>query len=298
MFSKSESRVLSERYVAVRITGGDDLTPEANEFMTEYAVTGYPTLYVMNAEGHVVVDRVGRTLEAMLDALELGAQREVEFDALRERTDPASRVEFGRMLCDRMLMDEAETVFTELLAEAPSAAAHEGLAKLHARRGERARERRLLTEMLALYPEADGRTSWRIRLASMGLDGVRSRSAWREKLTETVALLEELHTAVAQEGGGPLAEAEVRTKLGGYLSMAGRNDDALAHLDWVLEHAGESRLAPAALLARARVRWRQGEWARCKSEFERILREFPESEEARVAPRGIRNCDLRLGRDK
>ncbi len=297
MFSAESSRVLSERYVTVRITGGDETTPETGDFVTRYAVRGYPTLYVMNAAGHVVVNQVGRTLQAMLLALETGAARETEFAALADKTDPESRVKRATMLGERMLLDEAQAAFRALIAEAPSAAAHEGLAKLYAQRGERAKERKLLGEMIALYPRADAHTSWRIRLATMGLDHVKSRDEWRENLTSVVETLEALavHLA-AQKTADVLPRAEVRTQLGNFLSMAGRNDDARAHLEWVLEHAADSRFAPAARMGKANVNWRQGDFAGCKNELETLLREHPASEEAKRAPRGIKNCDARLGR--
>ena len=49
-------------------------------------------------------------------------------------------------------------------------------------------------------------------------------------------------------------------------------------------------------MGKANVHWRQGDFAGCKAQLESLLAEHPTSDEAKRAPRGIQNCEARLGK--
>ena len=156
--------------MAVRLTGGDDITPEVKAFMSRYGVRGYPTLYVMNADGHVVVSKVGRTVDAMLKALADGEKAETEFAEARKKSDPDGRKAFVALLKTRMAWDDLAAILETDVKAAPSADAYAELARTYGSAGRGADERATLEKAASLYPDAKDRTAWRIRLATMDTD--------------------------------------------------------------------------------------------------------------------------------
>ncbi len=296
VFSKEASKELSDRYVAVRLTGGNDITPEVESFMKRYGVRGYPTLYVMNAEGHVVVPQVGRSVPEMLSALALGEKRETEFAALvAKREGPEERKAYIAALRDRMLWDDLMTALREEVAIAPTAEVEAELASQHARAGDHAAERAALEAIVAKYKDAPERIKARMRLATMDTDpsGARSREEWVSRNTKAAEALGKLLGDVQAENDAA-AEIEVRMGLANLLAATGKADDAFAHMDWVLENHPKSKHAPGVLMAKANSAWSKKDWAAAKALLERIVADYPASEEAQAAPRGIAMCQKQI----
>jgi len=285
--------------VAVRLTGGDDITPEVKEFMSRYGVRGYPTLYVMNAEGHVVVPKVGRTVDAMLKALADGATSETEFAEARKKTDPAGRKAFAGMLKGRMAWDELAAVQEADVKTAPSADAYADLARTYGSAGRATEERATLEKAVSLYPDAKDRSAWRIRLATMDTDP--SKATSREEYTKLSAAaataLEGLLVKFVEENDAA-GTAAVHASLGSMALAGGKADDAEKHFDAALVADAKGKTAPTALMGKANCAWSRKDYAGCKTQLEKIVAEFPDSDEAKNAARGIENCDKKLAGDK
>ncbi len=293
VFSTEASKAISDEYLAVRLTGGRDITPEVQDFMGKYSVRGYPTIFVMNADGHVVNGRVGRTAEGMLKALADGEKAEVEYRELKGKEDAASKTKLARLLIDRALQEEAEELLEELAETAPSADVHEALAYLYRKQQDPDAETEKLQEMLGLYPKADKRNSWRIRLAFLPMESA-DRASGPEIGAAVITSLGEL-SAEFEKGGDTNTAAEVRETMARLSMMIGKADEAVQHIDWVLANAKDSEYAPKCLMHRANVKWRAKDFEGCKGVLEQILEDYPESEDAKRAPGGIKNCEKQMG---
>lgn len=291
MFSQESSKAISDAYVAVRLTGGNDITPEVKEFMGRYKVRGYPTLYVMNTDGHVVVANVGRTTEKILEALATGDRREAEFAATAGKTDPASLVTRGRMLADRMMWDEAKPLLEGLMEKSPTADAAEALLGLYRATGAIEPAKALLTKSLADFPTSPWRGAWRVRLATFDLDGnpPRSRDEATARMQKGVETLEALLKQVEEEKDAA-SVPDVRLALGNAFNVQGKTDEASAHYDAALAANPPSRVAASALMGLANARWRKQDYEGCIAQLERILKEHPAADEAQNASAGIENC--------
>jgi tetratricopeptide (TPR) repeat protein len=299
VFSKESSKAISDGHVAVRLTGGNDITPEVRTFMDRYKVRGYPTLFVMNVDGHVVVPQVGRSLEAIQGALAKGERREAEFAALAARTDGTSVARRGKMLVERMMWDEALPLLTDAMAKSPSDETAEALFSLHAAKGEREAGKALLEKSLTDFPQSSWRGVWRVRLATAELEAgpqPRSQQAFQERAQQTADALKALVEAAEKDKDAVVA-ADARLALGNALWMAGKAEDSVAAFEAVLaakSPAAPSRVAAGALMGLANARWRAQDFEGCISFLERIVAEHPDSDEAQNAPAGIDNCKKRI----
>jgi hypothetical protein len=298
-FSEGKSKEISDKYVAVRLTGGDDITPEVREFMTRYGVRGYPTLYVMNADGHLVVSRVGRSVDAMLQALADGEQSEKELAEAKKKTDPEGKKALAGLLKDRLAWSDLAAMQQSDLKSAPSAGAYGELARTYALAGRAADERATLEKAVSLYPDAKERIAWRIRLATMGVDFTKaaSRDEYVKLNDEAVKALDGLLAKLVEEKDAAGA-ATVHATMGNMLVSAGKADDAEKHFDAALAADAKGAAAPSAMMGKANCAWSRKDYAACKATLEKLIAEFPASEEAKRAPKGIENCDKKLESEK
>ncbi len=307
MFSKDESGAISDRYVAVRLTGGRDITSAVREFMTKYGIGGYPSIMVMNSEGHVVNNRVDRSTDGILGALEKGAELETEFAALKGKEDVESRTKLAGMLADRKLFDEASAAFDKLLEQAPSVGVHTGILKLHQAQGNSADEELLLNEMLELYPKADDRISWRVRLATKPARTLRRSTPPEEGkalMGSAVANLQEILDDLTGTEEAPAGEkapvehvAEVRQSMIGLLTRLQRRDEVEEHIDWLLDAGKATKFAPSALLARANLAYRDKDYDAAIEALNQVLEDYPDSDEAKSAPSWIENVQKKKAAD-
>ncbi len=294
VFASPAGEELSRRFVAVRLTAGDAETRETAAFFERYGRSLPPVLSVLNAEGHMLVPAAGATVEALLRSLERGARLDAEFHALDGATEPEARLRRATLLIDRMAWDEARSALDALLAEAPSAAAHEAQVDLLRRTGKADEELALLRQMLELYPRADHAPAWRVRLALQPTERVASRAEFLARLgAARTALAESL--AAAEAAADLPAQAQYHVALADIAGRLGDSAAAATHADWVLDHAAHTPFAASALTVKGHDAFRRGAWADSRALFERVLAEFPDSPEARDAPRAIENCNARLG---
>jgi hypothetical protein len=285
--------------VAVRLTGGNDITPEVKEFMSRYGVRGYPTLYVMNADGHVVIPEVKRSVDDMLQALAEGDKAEAEFAEAKKKTDGEGRKSFAALLKQRMAWDDLAVIQEADVKASPSAESYAELAKTYASAGRAANERATLEKAVAQFKDAKQRTSWRIRLALMGNDPSKATSREEyQKLSEgAVATLETLAKSIESEKDAA-GTAEVHSAIGGLLLTTGKADDAEKHFDLSLAADPKGPGAPNALMGKANCAFGRKDWTACKAHLEKIVAEFPDSDEAKRAPIGIKRCEDQIAKQK
>ena len=283
----------------MRLTGGNDITPEVKDFMSRYGVRGYPTLYVMNAAGHVVVSKVNRTIDTMLSALAEGDKAEKDFADLTGKTDAEGKKSFRAALKSRMAWDDLAALQQADLKAGATPEAYAELAGTYAATGRAADERATLEEALTLFKDAKDRTAWRIRLATMDHDlGKATSREEAEKLAaDSATALEALATKLGAEKDTAGA-AEVQASIGGLFQRLGKGEDAEKHFDAALAADPKGKAAPTALMGKANCAWMRKDWAGCKTILEKILADFPTSEEAKIAPKGVENCNKKLEPDK
>lgn len=285
--------------MAVRVLGGNDATPETKEFMTRYGIRGFPTLYVMNADGHVVESKVPRTVDAMLQSLADGDKAEKDFAEARKKTDAEGRKALAGRLKERMAWDELATMQEADAKASPSADTFAALATTYALAGRAADERALLEKAVGEFKLAKQRTGWRIRLALMDNDV--SKATTKDeylKLNEgAVKSLETLAKTIESEKDAS-GVGEVHSSIAGLLLTAGKADDAEKHYDAAIAADPKGPAAPNALKGKANCAWARHDYAACKATLEKIVAEFPDSEEAKTAPRAIESCDKAIAKQK
>ena len=279
----------------MRLTGGDDITPEVKDFMSRYAVRGYPTLYVMNAAGHVVVSKVNRTVDTMLSALADGEKAEKDFADAAKKTDPEGRKAYREALKGRMAWEDLAALQAEDLKTAPTPEAYAELAGTYAAAGRAADERATLEKAVGLFKDAKDRNAWRIRLATMDTDPGKATSR-DENASLSAGATKALETLLAKFGEekNVAGSALVHVSLGTLLQRQNKPDDAEKHFDAALAADAKGTSAPTALMGKANCAFARKDWAGCKTQLDKILAEFPDSAEAKVAPRGIENCNKRM----
>jgi hypothetical protein len=279
----------------VRLTGGDDITPEVKEFMARYGVRGYPTLFVMNAEGHAIAHGVDRTVDGILKALSDGEQAEKDFAAMKAKPTPENRKAYRAALKTRMLWDELVAESQAGLTGPDAAEAYTDLAGAYAATGKPTEERATLEKALGLFKDAKDRTSWRVRLATMDFDfsKAKSRDEHKTLVEGSAGALEKLLAELKSEKDAA-GEARVHVALGHARRTLGKADEAEKEYDAAIAADPKGAAAPAALMGKANVAWSKKDYAGCKTLLEKIVAEFPGTDEAKSAPSGIANCDKRL----
>ena len=290
MFSTPESKALSDRYVAVKVTGGKGITPEVKEFMQRYGVQGYPTLMVMNSKGHRVVNGMGRTVDGMLEALEKGEAKEKEFAELKAKTDAESKTAYKEELFARAAYEDLEPMVAAAMAGEPSVDAYGDHVRVLRGKGDRDGERAAIGEMLEKFPKADDRVEWRIRLINMDGEGATSREEFVAKRAEVLANLESLAEEVdADESLTNDQRAAAHVPLIGMFAQQRNLEEARVHLDWVLENAPKSKYAPGAHMWNVQLLANDGEWKKAHDVLQMLLTDFPEAEETKtIVPRALK----------
>ena len=251
MFSQPESARISDAYVAVRLLGGNDLDDEGRAFAQRYGVRGFPTLLALSPDGAVLNRSFQRSLEGILGAMQQAATTQAAFEkteaALRDRTDAGSIRTLARLYRDRMQYEAARKAYGALASHAQVADHVELLSVLQAV-GDKAAEKALLSRLIEEHPTDPRAIEWRIARA---LSDVPTQFASREERAAAQAQSQKLLTSLLETVGSPAEQAMVRLHLARILNSTRDREAALAHWEWILEHARDSAAAPEALMQTA-----------------------------------------------
>ena len=113
MFSTADSKQISDKYVAVRLLGGNDLDDECRDFMQRYGVQGYPTLLAMTPDGAVLGTDFQRDVAGILATMDQAATADQNFRTKAKELGASKLPEAVRTMAglykDRMQWAEART---------------------------------------------------------------------------------------------------------------------------------------------------------------------------------------------
>lgn len=290
LFADPRAAGLAEKCVLVRLKGGDDMTSEVREFNRRYGVEAYPALYVLNADGHLIVPSMAYSVDSVTKALEFARTDERDFRDLEKDTSLAARTRMRELRERRMAWDELLPAYVDESVRFCSPTTLTRLAEAYRRLSRAPEERATLAKAIEVFEETQERTRWRIRLATIALDEV-TGEAFHEG---TIERLTPLAKQFAEEHD-KASEAEVRICIGTAHAELHHCAEAKTEFDAVVDLAPKLPIAPKALLNKSAVYWYEYDYAGCKSACERILLEYPKSPEAKSARHTIKSCDERAG---
>jgi tetratricopeptide (TPR) repeat protein len=294
IWSQPGSAPLGERFVAVRMLGGNDATPEVEAFLERYEVEGFPTLLAMTPDGGVVArlsgfDEAGKPITpgAMVERMDQAAAHEAEFAKFRAEAtakgDARVKEQLAGLLMQRYELDAAHEVYRQVVQSTPTADAYGMLAGLQAMTGRKAELKKTLETMLAKFPDHPERIEWRISLRTADLP---SRATGPEEVKKVIAQHEAAFTQLLREiepEGRPGDQAEIRYRLADLARQ--RRDDAGAkpQLQWILDHDGAGRRAAHARYVLAVLAYRADDLDGAIAGLEHVLKAHPNTPEAGLA---------------
>lgn len=250
MFSQPESAQISEKFVAVKMLGGQDLDDEGKAFMSRYGVQGYPTLLAMTADGAVVSRSFQRTMDGIIKTMEDATATNEAFlkeaAELSTKTDPESMRTLAKKYAERSQLDEAGGLYEKLVASKPTAEDRLAYIAVLAVKGDDDGRKAQYEALLEENADHEDAIDWRIELATFGLP---QRFKTREQMQEVMGQRKERLTKLLAEVQKPLDQAAVRAQLGEAFFATGDRDTAKEHFQWILDNARKSKHAGLALLA-------------------------------------------------
>jgi Tfp pilus assembly protein PilF len=294
VWSQPGSKEISDRYVAVRIKGGIDGTPEVQAFMERHGVEGYPTLLAMTVDGAFVApipthtqDGVPLGADAFVKAMDAATAAEGEFQskksALASKTDASSQAELAKLHMQRHQFEAARDLYQRIVQAEGTTENYGMLATLHKWIGSKADERKTLETMIRRFPQHAERIEWRIRLATMDLG---NRAETDEQAVALIdrhlaalgALLRQVETesAVADE-------TEIHTRMA---DLSARKQDRAGmkkNLSWILEHDAKGKRAAEARMALAFAAFEEEDLDTAITHLERVIADHPGTKEAKRA---------------
>lgn len=259
MFSKPEGARISEKYVAVRLLGGNDLDEEGEAFMKRYGVGGYPTLLAMTSDGAVIGREFGRTAEGILAGMDRARTADEQFHQrhaeLKNSKDPEAVRELADMYMERAQHEEARTRFEQLVStSAPALDDQLALLEILEQLDDTAARKALLTTLIQTRKGDERNIDWRMDLATADLPTqVTSREEWEDVMGKRKEEFTKLLASVTQ----PADQAVVRHSLASVLANTGDLDGAIVHWEWILANARDSRVAPDALWIMAQQKFKK-----------------------------------------
>ena len=170
VFSQPSSKAISDKYLAVKLRGGNDLNDEGKAFMSRYGVRGYPTMLAMTADGAVLSRTFDRTAEGIVAGMDSAAEAQQAFVAkaaeLGKKTDTASVRELAGLYKDRFQFDEAKSRLETLLAKDPAVEDQMAMLDILDSTGDKDARKALLEELVKTRADHKESINWRIALAT------------------------------------------------------------------------------------------------------------------------------------
>ena len=258
MFSKPGSDEISDKYVAVLLLGGDDMTDEGRAFAERYGVRGYPTMLALTHDGAVVNRNIGRSKDGILDAMEKAKTNNEEFLAeksdLEGKKDPESLRKLGTLYLGRAQLDQAKPLLTALLAtEGATAEDRLAMLDLQKKAGDKDGATKTRQDLIAKHADHDDHLQWRMDAATADIPQPTSRAEAEGYFKSLVEALSKLLTEVKDKDD----QAVVRYAIGRWLSRYDRKG-TLEHLEWILANAPECKIAKDAMFNTGIMRWQVG----------------------------------------
>jgi hypothetical protein len=293
VFAKPESGRIESACVPVRIESGEIPAAPAAEFMRRYDVRGYPALLVLTADGDVVVPAAGRTLPEMLAALGRVPGDEAALAKARRDAESGDEAPLLELLWRRMSWDEFLRRAAPRADTDPLLGARVATALL--RTGRTAESRAAWRRLAERFPSHEDRPEWLVREAACDLDAAAGARAYQARLVPTIAALRDLGEKLGRGGDGPGA-ARAWIEVGRLEAASGIDFGAICYFDKAIAAAPGTRFEATALWDRHSSQFRVRRYADARESCARIVRDFPASPEAKLAPAEIEKCDEMTGR--
>jgi hypothetical protein len=286
---------IAARCVPVRIQVNATQSPEAKDFLRRYEVQAFPALFVMNADGHLLVGGMRRTADSVLRSLTRAEEDEMKFGLATGKTDPAGQAEVRRLLLARRAWEEAIPLLAAEVAKVPTSDLLVSLAHAYQCLGRGTEERSTLALAVEKFPHDPSAPRWRMRIATLHLDALDDQPD--EFAKGTIAALEPLAKALGEEGN-KLGEAEVRLVLGNSHAGLHQFPEARREYDATIALTPDQPPAAKALMGKASICWYEYDYRGCRALCLRVVEEFPDSGEAWAAKGTIEQCDERMKTEK
>ena len=174
MFSKDGSAEISDKYVAVKLLGGNDLDDEGKAVMKRYGIGGYPTLLGLDSDGALLQTEFSRSTEGIVKAMEGAAEAKVEFaKKLKEYEAKKDDVDLQRGIADlylkRRQMKEARPMLEAIAKQGKADDLTKLLSCLQAMDDKDA-AKGLMGTLVEKFPDHEQYASWRMTLAMADLE--------------------------------------------------------------------------------------------------------------------------------
>lgn len=280
------------RWIAARVLGGEDATPEGERFMETYGVQGFPAVMALTADGALVVpdllERRLKTAPELVAAMEAAEQEAERFRKIRDdllaKGDPESLEELAKRYAARRSADRSVATYAKIAEQDPTPERYEALARWAGGLRRADAEREALDHLLATWPDHERRVTWRIARALVGIGTPTSASAAQAARAQRLEALEALRVEMASANDRE-GEAEVRMLLAHVLDDAGQREEAQEHLAWVGREAADTFFAPVAHLLLARQHMQASAFEAAREHATQALESAPAGNPVRLDAR-------------
>ncbi len=310
MFSKEDSAQISDKFVAVRLLGGQDLDDEGKTFMRRYGVRGFPTILGMTADGAVLQRSFDRTLDGFLNGMNAAETSNNDFlkkeADLKGKTDAASMRELAGLYNGRAQYEDARGGYEKLVSVAqPELDDQLALLDVVEALGDAAARKSLLDTLVKTRKDHEKNINWRIDLALADLP---TQATSREEFMSIMGKQKDLLTTLLAEVTEVGDQAVVRSRLGRALMSTG-DMAGVKHFQWILDNARDSKAAPSALWVIAQEEFKKardpftGDWDPERLEAGRtflkeILEKHPDTPRAKNVARMMPQIDAHIEKAK
>ncbi len=289
LFTGPGSRAIGEQAVAVRLRVGAPYDEKASALLRRYEIRDVPTFLILTADGALITNELTRSGEGILQHLAAGREAESRWTISEAEWKRAKDRETRRHLASvyraRKEWAKAGTVLGEMVKT--EAQLEDQLALLHTLRHTGPDKRRvsLLQKLLAANPKDRRWVVWRIELALIGIARPLPISR-NEYLASVPAQMKALRLMAAEVT--PIEhQVEIHTSLARGHEELGELDGMRAECMVVRSKLEKLPKRPDLRRALAMMFVTAGAPEEAKTEFLRVVKEHPKSDEAPNALLGL-----------
>jgi tetratricopeptide (TPR) repeat protein len=259
VFSQAGSNKISDKFTAVRMLGGNDMSDEGRAFAKRYGLRGFPSLYAMTADGAVLTQSFQRDLDGILAGMEGAVKTDAEFRAKEQELGKSKLPEALRTMAglykDRMQWDQARANFEALCVSNPQVDDQIGLLEVLTAAGDADARKALLGTLIETRKDHEKHIDWRIALATADIN---TSPQSREEFQAMLEAQKAAYKGLLGELTKPANQAVVRNRLADVLFRTRDLNGATEHWDWILANAKDSPAVPDALFGKGVAAVNQG----------------------------------------
>ncbi len=253
MFSKDGSNEISDKYVAVKLLGGDDLDDEGKAVSKRYAVRGFPTMLGLDSNGAVLQSSFPRSTEGILTAMEAAGKAKEKFaeklKAFEAKKDDAdAQRDMADLYIERRQMEEARPLLEGLAKKGEADDLIKLMSCLSALEDKEAANS-VMDTLIEKFPEHEQYASWRITKAIGNLPKPQRGLDQEENIKRLTKIIESVEPLLKDTK--EMHHHAIHGQLMGMKANLGKHEETAIHAEWIIKHAPKSEHAPQALLMSA-----------------------------------------------